>query len=358
MSFSSSYVEARAAFRAAASSASARLEAIPITGTSPEGEALTIDVAELGAPEASACVLVSSGLHGVEGFAGSAIQRASLERGLRPSPGVRLLLIHALNPWGFAHGRRVDRENIDLNRSFLAPSDPRPDPPGFEAHRYWLAPRLAPRRFEPFTVQLLLRLLRHGRASLTRAIASGQYSDPQGLFYGGREASELQRCLAEQLRAWLGPAERVVHFDLHTGLGRKAAMQLFVPCEQGTPLAEWLVGRFGPATRARPAAGPRYYTARGDLLSWCENLADRPYLGCTVEFGTHGGQFVLRALYLENRAHHHGSSSTADQASQRLLVQAFAPTSKRWRERVVDQGVAVIATALASIEHDWPKLRT
>jgi hypothetical protein len=30
-----------------------------------------------------------------------------------------LLLVHAINPWGMKHHRRVNADNIDLNRTFL-----------------------------------------------------------------------------------------------------------------------------------------------------------------------------------------------------------------------------------------------
>jgi hypothetical protein len=32
--------------------------------------------------------------------------------------GVAVLYIHALNPYGFSHIRRVTQENVDLNRNF------------------------------------------------------------------------------------------------------------------------------------------------------------------------------------------------------------------------------------------------
>ena len=46
----------------------------------PQDEQLAIDVVLIGSTEASNCLMLSSGVHGVEGFAGSAIQIAILER--------------------------------------------------------------------------------------------------------------------------------------------------------------------------------------------------------------------------------------------------------------------------------------
>jgi predicted deacylase len=57
----------------------------------------------------------------VEGFCGSGIQIGLLQEGLaeRLPPAVRVLVIHALNPYGFSHLRRVNEDNIDLNRNFV-----------------------------------------------------------------------------------------------------------------------------------------------------------------------------------------------------------------------------------------------
>ena len=93
-------------------------------------------------------LIVSSGLHGVEGPFGSAVQVAALPHlaALHES-GMRVVLIHALNPYGFAWGRRVDAANVDLNRAFRWDGMPesRPSASFPPAQRFELAlTRLAP----------------------------------------------------------------------------------------------------------------------------------------------------------------------------------------------------------------------
>jgi hypothetical protein len=39
------------------------------------------------------------------------------------SPDVTLVFIHAVNPYGFHHDRRVNEDNIDINRNFLTPEE-------------------------------------------------------------------------------------------------------------------------------------------------------------------------------------------------------------------------------------------
>src|SRR3954447_1422406 len=72
---SPTYATARAAFLAAADAAGATIESTPHPRLGVEGEPLAVDVASLGPADADDVVLVVSGTHGVEGYAGSALQR-------------------------------------------------------------------------------------------------------------------------------------------------------------------------------------------------------------------------------------------------------------------------------------------
>lgn len=78
--FSDDYQEARHKFLNAAHAQGFRIESYsnPITG--PNGRALFTDVASFGAENPEVILVVSSGTHGVEGFAGSAIQTGLFQR--------------------------------------------------------------------------------------------------------------------------------------------------------------------------------------------------------------------------------------------------------------------------------------
>ena len=91
--------------------------------TGPLGEELAIDIAWLGAGRPRRVLLHSSGLHGVEGFAGSAIQLQLLDELPRLPEDGAVLIAHVLNPYGMAWLRRVNEHNVDLNRNFLAPDE-------------------------------------------------------------------------------------------------------------------------------------------------------------------------------------------------------------------------------------------
>jgi hypothetical protein len=144
---SASYADARAAFLDAAAAAGATIETFPHPLRGLHDEDLAVDVAEIaGGPDV---VIVVSGTHGVEGYAGSALQRHHLtllaDDPLPASGRPTLVFVHALNPYGFSWVRRVNEDNVDLNRNFPDWSQPLPTNDGYAE----LADILVPTEWTP-----------------------------------------------------------------------------------------------------------------------------------------------------------------------------------------------------------------
>jgi hypothetical protein len=108
--FAANYQSARRRFLSASEHAGAELEQFlnPVRG--PHGEFLYTDVALVGNPQSKRFLVLISGTHGVEGFAGSALQVGLLEEGIqnRLPPETAVLMIHAINPYGMAYLRRFN----------------------------------------------------------------------------------------------------------------------------------------------------------------------------------------------------------------------------------------------------------
>ena len=65
--------------------------------------------------------ILTTGEHGIEGYVGSAMQQRFIDcylSQLDPQT-TGLLLVHAINPWGMKYHRRVNANNVDLNRNFV-----------------------------------------------------------------------------------------------------------------------------------------------------------------------------------------------------------------------------------------------
>jgi hypothetical protein len=189
------YITAKRRFREAVAARGGRLDSLDLGAKGPAGEELAIDVGWFGASNPRRVLVHSSGLHGVEAFAGSAIQLQWLEEGIPslPEDGA-IAVVHVLNPYGMAWLRRFNENNVDLNRNFLGPDEPFAGAPeGFTDVDWFLNPARPPSR-AAYYLQAAWLLARYGEESLRQTIAGGQYVNPRGLFFGGN-------CL-EQGPAW------------------------------------------------------------------------------------------------------------------------------------------------------------
>ncbi|MBD2435314.1 DUF2817 domain-containing protein [Nostoc sp. FACHB-110] len=349
--FSPSYAAARYRFCAAAQALGFQLETYPINQVGPDGEDLTIDVAILGDLQPEQILVISSGLHGVEGFFGSAVQCALLEErliGWCPNPGSALVLIHALNPYGFAWGRRWNEDNIDLNRNFLLENEEyRGSPPMYGQLNGFFNPTSPPSSFEPFLMKAIATIFRYGIDALINTLPVGQFDYPQGLFFGGHRPSQTYEILAAHLPRWIGNAKNILHIDLHTGLGKKATYKLFIEDPPESASTRWLKQQFG-ADVVEPYQPGKMYKIRGSLGNWCKAMFPQcQYRFLTAEFGTYPVIQVVQALRAENCAYFYTPPDhpTREWARQRLQ-EVFAPADVAWRNAVVSQGLDLIEQAI------------
>jgi hypothetical protein len=71
------------------------------------------------------------------------------------------------------------------------------------------------------------------------------------------------------------------------------------------------------------------------------------YLCLTAEFGTYPAAAVLRALRAEHQAHRFSRPGSAEyEWAKRLVMEAFCPRSRSWRESAVGQGLANVRRAV------------
>ncbi len=210
--FSTDYVTARARFVEAAQRVGAEIESHPIGPAGPDGEVLTTDVARLGDPTSSRALVVSSGLHGIEGFFGSAVQLRILEEistQLQASSSLNLILLHALNPHGFAQLRRCDETNIDLNRNFVLEGEAyRGCPPRYAELDGLLNPKRPPNRRDPFWLRANWAILRYGFHDLKQAIAGGQFEFPTGCSSAAAGRRRCASCSPRDCRIGSGRRNR------------------------------------------------------------------------------------------------------------------------------------------------------
>ncbi len=354
--FSPDYAAARAAFLRAAERRGAAVAARPLRARGPRDEELAIDTAYAGPEQPRAVLLITSGVHGVEGFAGSAIQRWMLEEFLDANPfapGVGLLLVHAVNPYGFAHLRRVNESNVDLNRNFLRHPDEHVPNPGYDELFDAVNPAAIDDDSNARHLGRILDFAReHGSDRLQAVLTCGQYVHPQGVQFGGQREEESNRLVREIVRRDTRGARRVLWLDLHTGLGDYGDYEYVSQHELDDPA--YLRGRrwFGDKVRSTRAGDSVSAYLMGDMLDGAPLELDE---GCEVvalapEFGTYDPQRVFLAMRADNWLQHYGDpDSDKGRAVKSELVEVFRPADAEWQRRILEGGAEIARNAAAAL---------
>jgi hypothetical protein len=337
------FTDARTRFLTAAEEAGARVRHLEHLLPGPQGERLATDVAVLGRPDAPARLVVVSGTHGVEGFAGSACQEALLARGVAAARALvtgdlAVVLVHAINPYGFAWVRRVNEDNVDLNRNCIDFTGPVPENPGYDE----LADALVPDQWDAATQErtagvLLQYAERHGFDGLQEAVSVGQYKHPKGVYFGGSGPVWSRRALEEIARHDCAGAARVAVLDLHTGLGPRGVGELIAghPDAPGRErLAEWYGAYTIPSQGTSVSAD-----VQGDILDgFDEWLPGVEVTAVTIEYGTVDIVEVANALRADAWLHAF-SDPTGPEAGpiKTELRAAFAPDDSEWLTAVQER---------------------
>src|SRR5215471_7735163 len=218
--FSTDYFIARSRFREMTASAGGATESLVLDAKGPGGEQLTIDIAWFGAAEPERVLLHSSGLHGVEGFAGSAVQLQLLNALPAVPANGALIIVHILNPYGMAWLRRVNEQNVDLNRNSLFAPETYSGAPQMYARLDSLLNPPSPPSSDMYVAKVVWNVLCHGMPALKQAVAGGQYEFPRGLFFGGKRLQQELALYWAFLQKRVAIAKRIVAIDFHTGLGQ------------------------------------------------------------------------------------------------------------------------------------------
>jgi len=401
--FSDTYLVARRAFREGAQRLGAELHALRVS----ESPDLTIDVAVLQPAlsskpgKAPPTLIHMSGTHGVEAHAGSAAQLALLQKWAdEPASapmlkGVRVVLVHVVNPYGFHCGRRWNELGADLNRNVLSDEDfaqltsKDTERRALYDDHEWLFNW--PRGWMPMTDDLLFLgntiygIVVKGFVNVKRAIVAGQYHRSDGLYYGGGPSmARSHRLLLDLFRRVATPASAVVLIDVHTGLGPMGVDTLMPhlnPREKldearnaealhaifGQPAGEgasvlgvdYLIDAPNPSQASSSAASSGYELARGSTAEYVHHVQGwQRTLHVTQEFGTLPGPLVLRGLIIEKAEwlYHSPTAAAPGQCNgtaigAKAARDAFYVRRRTWQERVVRRGVRLAEQAAHALAH-------
>ena len=353
--FAADYFEARAKFLAAARARGVAVAShLNPHAKGPKGEDLFIDVGTSGPDDAKAGLLVISGTHGVEGYAGSACQIGWLksEGNANWPQGMKLVLIHALNPYGFAWNRRVNEDNADLNRNFLDHGAPYPANDGYEE----LKSAIAPADLDAETLKSASQALRgyakqHGAFAMQEAVSKGQYTHPDGMYFGGTREQWSAGILRHVVRRELGRCGQVGVVDFHTGLGPYGYGELISEDAADTPAYRRARAWWGDTVRSTKAGESVSADVLGSVDSCIPKLL--PHAEVTMvaaEYGTYSTLEVFEALRADNWLHTRSDPLGPQAKKIKADIRcAFFPDQDDWKEMIWQRGECVLGQAVAGL---------
>jgi hypothetical protein len=295
-------------------------------------------------------LIVHSGLHGIEGYTGSAMQRMFM-REILPAKlpeNMGVLLIHGVNPYGFKYHRKVTENNVDLNRNCVTGAE------GFDIENKGYAALtglLMPEgkvnygnlRNQFFYLIAIYKIIQKSMPVLRQAALQGQYEFDRGFYYGGREYEPQIDSLKPFLTDMISQYGMLLNLDLHTAYGERGTLHIFLNPIEDDRIREGVETIFKGA-RIDWGNSSDFYTIQGEYIGWINQLVpDVLCLPMLFEFGTLDSQTTfgslksIQIMITENQGAHYGfRNKRSEQKVKGYFDEMYYPTSPIWRSKVLN----------------------
>ena len=314
---------------------------------------LYIDSFYLPAAEKRNLIVLTTGVHGMEGYIGATMLDVFFAE-IYPaldSENTGVLVVANVNPYGMKYLRRYNENNVDLNRNFILDWDsfdlssnkeyPKVNtflgPTGKIGNGLW--------HEVGFYLSLGKTAITDGAGTISDALLTGQYEYPQGVYYGGNGDEASTVYLKDVFSQCLDSSyENIVHIDLHSGYGPRYNMVIFNSVYETMNEKESMEA-FG-YDHVIAYDSDSFYATTGDTTDFFYRLAekkgaDAELFSTCFEFGTIGDAFFDTILSLkytidENRNHWYPTGSAVSaQIVHENYMELYYPTEAAWREKTV-----------------------
>ncbi len=300
-------------------------------------------------------LIINTGIHGPEGYIGGAALELFKESFYHKLQGqnVDMLLIHAMNPYGFKYSRRFTENNVDLNRNqVIEPSIFKKENEAYTNLKSMLTPekKVNSIRGSYYNIfRKIISMLFSGTKlqEIREATAKGQYHDQEGIFFGGSELEPNSKFIQDLLKRVTRDREDILLLDFHTGLGDRSKLHLIQTSFKNDESKKFLEDLFPESNDylVTTPDSPGFYKADGDLLDFLTQTSPEKsrVISLAAEFGTIGrGVFsqisTINRVILENQGHFHGYENDKIQADVQLyFMDLFNPRDYSWQAKVLER---------------------
>ena len=310
-------------------------------------------------------VIIISGVHGIEGVAGNAVQKQVLSRLDTFPENLDFLFVHAVNPWGYFNNRRYTENNVDLNRNFLNSFETTPNSKAYEIIHKELAlgDSAQPSNFYDFINKVLSLKSNYGEEVVRGGVMTGQYQYPTGLQFGGNTWEQNSKELMTLVKKVGEPYKSILMLDLHTGYGDFAKLHFLSYDLQGVE-KEQLKQVFNGFKIVWPR-NEGFYQVKGGVLPGLRKLfPDKVTPAMVFEYGTvplsesilgkkmgrlFSGITSLYFMAYENQCYFSQSVKTKQACKQEAFnktISLYAPKDAFWQQQVLTQSESAFKKVL------------
>lgn len=303
--------------------------------------------------------LFSMGEHGIEGYVGAAILDLFIHEFLpKLDPNhTGLILMHAIDPWGMKHFRRVNVENVDLNRNFVwngTDLNPATNPDYAQIDAFLNPKKPAASRLAmqtAFWAGFLKATSKLGASKFRQATLLGQYRFEKGIYFGGSGLQEETSLVMGLIRDAVEKYGRTLMLDMHTGYGARYQMHVVNSVQEQRDSKELeRIFQYPYVVKTIPE---EFYSIRGDMIEFLYTLARNRAPGkhvyaASFEFGTFGDSFSaalrsLQAMIFENQCFWYGTKDPAHKAwIDREMLELYFPQEEKWKACAVENARAAL----------------
>jgi len=362
--FQNSYEECRKNFILSADKINKKFQKVTISKLKIESRKdpdLTINYCYVPAQkESKRLLIISSGVHGIEGYVGSAVQQMFMENLLvnMNLSEMGVLLIHGMNPYGFKYNRRVTENNVDLNRN--CSNDIKlykSINAGYSDLYTMLNPKgevsLKSINNMFFQINAIQKIIQYSMGTLRQAILQGQYQYPEGLYFGGNELEPSIKAITPVLKQIAENYGIVFNIDLHTGYGARGTLHLFPNPIKDKKLKNDIEKIFSD-NHIDWGDGDDFYTVTGDFTSYIGQIIPKKYyIPMVFEFGTLDSQTTmgsiksLHNMIVENQGFHHNYKTKKDKTKiNKGVLEMYYPSSKNWRSKAIEDAKIILSKSM------------
>ncbi len=293
-------------------------------------------------------IVISSGLHGIEGYIGHVCQMHFLTNILdKVDANTEIIMYHIINPHGLDNYRRFNVNNVDLNRNYSKNGFELENDAFIKVHSF-LAPRKLNSIFGSniwFYTTVIRNIIKHSIKTMNLAILKGQKVDSKSIYYSGTKYEPSTKYIIKELDSLYSNVALVLWIDLHSGYGNKYQMSI-------------INSRYETKTTKELKENLQYKSIIGyendTMYDTDGDITEKLYqehqnqdhnsslLALCYEFGTIGNSLfdtlrTFKTILFENNITHFATNKKMKEYQTSLMKKAFLPNSTKWKTNAIEK---------------------